>query len=133
MHSKSPAAALESFIDTLGAMTKIEEKALPDPASAEDIYNRERAICEQLPRGAAGLVAAGVWVERAGEGIGRRLGRVRGVAASGCLAGWAGGSCGGRRETVTFRTKLFLIFTLALVVSVGLVAAAVDGSDAARV
>jgi hypothetical protein len=44
MQSKSPALALESFIDTLGAMTKIEEKALPDPASAEDIYNRERAI-----------------------------------------------------------------------------------------
>jgi hypothetical protein len=44
MQSKSPALALESFIDTLGAMTKSEEKALPDPASAEDIYNRERAI-----------------------------------------------------------------------------------------
>lgn len=44
MQSKSPALALESFIDTLGGMTKIEEKALPDPASAEDIYNRERAI-----------------------------------------------------------------------------------------
>jgi hypothetical protein len=44
MQSKSPVLALESFIDTLGGMTKIEEKALPDPASAEDIYNRERAI-----------------------------------------------------------------------------------------
>ncbi|MGB9243576.1 MAG: ABC transporter substrate-binding protein [Candidatus Acidiferrales bacterium] len=44
MRSKSPGLALESFIDTLGSMTKIEEKALPDPASAEDIYNRERAI-----------------------------------------------------------------------------------------
>ena len=44
MQSKSPALALESFIDSLGGMTKIEEKALPDPASAEDIYNRERAI-----------------------------------------------------------------------------------------
>jgi hypothetical protein len=44
MQSKEPALALESFIDTLGGMTKIEEKALPDPASAEDIYNRERAI-----------------------------------------------------------------------------------------
>jgi hypothetical protein len=44
MQSKWPALALESFIDTLGGMTKIEEKALPDPASAEDIYNRERAI-----------------------------------------------------------------------------------------
>src|SRR4029077_13412268 len=37
----------------------------------------------------------------------------------------AGGAGERRRETVTFRTKLFLIFTLALVVSVGLVAAAV--------
>jgi hypothetical protein len=44
MQSKSPGLALEGFIDTLGGMTKIEEKALPDPASAEDIYNRERAI-----------------------------------------------------------------------------------------
>jgi Bacterial extracellular solute-binding proteins, family 5 Middle len=44
MQSKSPGSALESFIDTLGGMTKIEEKALPDPASPEDIYNRERAI-----------------------------------------------------------------------------------------
>ena len=44
MQSKSPGLALESFIDTLGALTKIEDKALPDLASAEDIYNRERAI-----------------------------------------------------------------------------------------
>jgi hypothetical protein len=44
MQSKEPALALESFIDTLAGMTKIEEKALPDPASAEDIHNRERAI-----------------------------------------------------------------------------------------
>jgi hypothetical protein len=45
MQSKSPALALESFIDTLGGITKIEEKGgLPDPASPEDIYNGERAI-----------------------------------------------------------------------------------------
>jgi Bacterial extracellular solute-binding proteins, family 5 Middle len=44
MQSKSPALALETFIDTLGGMTKIEEKALPDSASPEDIYNRERSI-----------------------------------------------------------------------------------------
>jgi hypothetical protein len=44
MQSKSPGLALESFMDTLGALTKIEDKALPDLASAEDIYNRERAI-----------------------------------------------------------------------------------------
>jgi hypothetical protein len=44
MQSKSPGLALEGFVDTLGTLTKIEEKALPDPASPEDIYNRERAI-----------------------------------------------------------------------------------------
>ncbi len=44
MQSKSPGLALDAFVDTLGGMTKIEEKALPDPPSAEDIYNRERAI-----------------------------------------------------------------------------------------
>jgi hypothetical protein len=44
MQSKLPAEALENFIDTLGAITKIDETALPDPASPEDIYNRERAI-----------------------------------------------------------------------------------------
>jgi hypothetical protein len=44
MQSKSPGLALESFMDTLGALTKIEDKALPALASAEDIYNRERGI-----------------------------------------------------------------------------------------
>ena len=44
MQSKSPGLALESFMETLGALTKIEGKALPDLASAEDIYNRERGI-----------------------------------------------------------------------------------------
>ena len=44
MQSKSPGLALESFMDTFGALTKIEDKALPDLASAEDIYNREREI-----------------------------------------------------------------------------------------
>lgn len=44
MQSKSPALALESFVDALGALTKIETKALPDSASPEEIYERERAI-----------------------------------------------------------------------------------------
>lgn len=44
MQSKSPGPALESFIDTLGGITKIEGKAAPDPVSPEGIYNRERAI-----------------------------------------------------------------------------------------
>jgi peptide/nickel transport system substrate-binding protein len=44
MQSKLPGAALEKLMDTLGAMTKIDATALPDPASPEDIYNRERAI-----------------------------------------------------------------------------------------
>ena len=44
MQSKSPAVALDSFIDTLAVTTELEKAALPDAASAEDIYNRERAI-----------------------------------------------------------------------------------------
>jgi ABC-type transport system substrate-binding protein len=44
MQSTRPALALEDFMDALGAITKIEATALPDPASPEDIYNRERAI-----------------------------------------------------------------------------------------
>jgi hypothetical protein len=44
MQWKSPGLALEGFIDTLGTVTKIEEKALPDPASPEEIYEREREI-----------------------------------------------------------------------------------------
>jgi hypothetical protein len=31
-------------MDALGAMAKIQATALPEPASPEDIYNRERAI-----------------------------------------------------------------------------------------
>jgi hypothetical protein len=44
MQSTRPALALEDFMDALGAMAKIEATALPEPASPEDIYNRERAI-----------------------------------------------------------------------------------------
>jgi hypothetical protein len=44
MQSKSPGLALESFMDILGALTKIDAKVLPDPASPEEIYERERAI-----------------------------------------------------------------------------------------
>jgi len=44
MQSKSPAAALEGFTDSLAVITGLEATALPDRASPEDIYNRERAI-----------------------------------------------------------------------------------------
>jgi hypothetical protein len=44
MQSKRPALALEDFIDELGSMTKIDGAALPELASPEDIYKRERAI-----------------------------------------------------------------------------------------
>jgi hypothetical protein len=44
MQSTRPAVALEDFMDALGAMAKIEATALPDPASPEDVYKRERAI-----------------------------------------------------------------------------------------
>lgn len=44
MQSTRPSLALEDFMDALGAMAKIQATALPEPASPEDIYNRERAI-----------------------------------------------------------------------------------------
>ncbi len=44
MQSTQPSLALDDFMDALGAMTKIEATALSEPASPEDIYNRERAI-----------------------------------------------------------------------------------------
>ena len=44
MQSKSPAAALDGFTDSLAVTTGLETAALPDAASPEDIYNRERAI-----------------------------------------------------------------------------------------
>ena len=44
MQSKSPAAALDGFIDRLAVTTGLETAALPDAASPEDIYDRERAI-----------------------------------------------------------------------------------------
>jgi hypothetical protein len=44
MASKRPATALEDFMETLRTITKIDATELPDPASPEDIYNRERAI-----------------------------------------------------------------------------------------
>ena len=44
MPSKSPGVTLGFFMGALGMMVKMETKPLPYPASAEDIYNRERAI-----------------------------------------------------------------------------------------
>jgi hypothetical protein len=44
MQSRRPADALDSLLDELGAMVKIDAPALPGRATAEDIYNRERAI-----------------------------------------------------------------------------------------
>jgi len=44
MNSPLPRAALTSFLATLGPITNIEASALPDPASPQDIYDRERAI-----------------------------------------------------------------------------------------
>jgi hypothetical protein len=44
MVSKLPVVALEDFMETLTTMTKIDAQPLLDSASAEEIYNRERAI-----------------------------------------------------------------------------------------
>jgi peptide/nickel transport system substrate-binding protein len=78
MQSKSPGLALESFMDTLGALTKIEDKALPDLASAEDIYNRERGIVSSY------RVVPLVWLPRV-YGL---SGRVRDWTAPGPGEGW---------------------------------------------
>jgi hypothetical protein len=78
MQSKSPGLALESFMDTLGALTKIEDKALPDLASAEDIYNRERAIVNSY------RVVPLVWLPRV-YGL---SGRVRDWTPPGPGEGW---------------------------------------------
>jgi ABC-type transport system substrate-binding protein len=39
-----PRAALASFLATLGPVANIDPSPLPDPATPEDIYNRERAV-----------------------------------------------------------------------------------------
>jgi extracellular solute-binding protein (family 5) len=78
MQSKSPGLALESFMDTLGALTKIEDKALPDLASAEDIYNRERGIVSSY------RVVPLVWLPRV-YGL---SGRVRDWTPPGPGEGW---------------------------------------------
>jgi hypothetical protein len=78
MQSKSPGLALEGFVDTLGTVTKIEEKALPDPASPEDIYNRERAIVSSY------RVVPLVWLPRV-YGL---SGRVRDWTPPGPGEGW---------------------------------------------
>ncbi|HTP44772.1 MAG TPA: hypothetical protein VMJ13_09405, partial [Candidatus Acidoferrum sp.] len=44
MQSKQPAVALENFIDVLAGSTKIETAALPEAATPEGVYDRERAI-----------------------------------------------------------------------------------------
>jgi Bacterial extracellular solute-binding proteins, family 5 Middle len=78
MQSKSPGLALESFMDTLGAVTKIEDKALPDLASAEDIYNRERGLVSSY------RVVPLVWLPRV-YGL---SGRVRDWTPPGPGEGW---------------------------------------------
>ncbi|MGA8221145.1 MAG: ABC transporter substrate-binding protein [Candidatus Acidiferrales bacterium] len=44
MSSSLPRAALSTFLATLGPITNIDASALPDPASPQDIYDRERAV-----------------------------------------------------------------------------------------
>jgi hypothetical protein len=78
MQSKSPVLALEGFVDTLGTMTKIEEKALPDRASPEEIYERERAIVSSY------RVVPLVWLPRV-YGL---SGRVRDWTPPGPGEGW---------------------------------------------
>jgi len=44
MTSPLPRPALTSLLTTLGGMTTIDASPLPDPATPEDIYNRQRAV-----------------------------------------------------------------------------------------
>ena len=44
MPSPLPRAALMNFLATLGPLAKIDASPLPDPASPQDIYDRERAV-----------------------------------------------------------------------------------------
>jgi len=44
MTSPLPRVALTNFLATLGPVAKIDASPLPDPASPQDIYDRERAI-----------------------------------------------------------------------------------------
>jgi ABC-type transport system substrate-binding protein len=44
MNSPLPRGALASFLATLGPATNIDASTLPDPASPQDIYDRERAV-----------------------------------------------------------------------------------------
>jgi ABC-type transport system substrate-binding protein len=44
MASSAPRAALSGFLQVLSPLTGIDPAPLPDPASPEEIYNRERAV-----------------------------------------------------------------------------------------
>lgn len=46
MSSPQPRAALETFLSTLAPIAGLEADPLPDPASPEEIYTRERAILD---------------------------------------------------------------------------------------
>ena len=78
MQSKSPAAALDGFSDSLAVTTGLEAAALPDRASPEDIYNRERAIVNSY------RVVPLVWLPRV-YGL---SGRVRDWTPPGPGEGW---------------------------------------------
>jgi len=44
MSSSLPRPALTGLLASLAGITTIDASALPDPATPEDIYNRERAV-----------------------------------------------------------------------------------------
>jgi hypothetical protein len=56
MPSPMPRVALKAFIETLAPMTGVDDIALPENASAEDIYNGERSVIN------GGRVAPLVWM-----------------------------------------------------------------------
>jgi ABC-type transport system substrate-binding protein len=56
MASPAPRAALVNFLSALGPVANIDASALPDPATPQEIYDRERAVIS------SGRVAPLVWL-----------------------------------------------------------------------
>jgi ABC-type transport system substrate-binding protein len=66
MTSPEPRAALGNFLSVLGPVTNLDASALPDPATPQDIYDRERAVVN------AGRVVPLVWLPQV-YGLSARL------------------------------------------------------------
>ena len=116
MTSSHPRDALAGFQAVLAPMAGLDPSPLPAAASSEQIYERERAIVSSY------RVVPLVWLPRV-YGLGPR---VRDWKAPAAGEGWPFADVWLETGiTVTFRSKLFWVFTLALLLSVGVIAAGV--------